>query len=169
MILTAFEQWWALWRSQHERADAGECVIAVRDFYEACLATAHAAAISTAGQHCPMIAIDDTASKVWVYCSCGFNRDSTTYATDPDKWTEHILALTPATAQRLYDLRIAEAVRDKLQSIHNYDWKNAEKGHDCSLGIYKICSELASASAEVERLRVLVLPAEPAKKVQNNP
>jgi hypothetical protein len=41
--------------------------------------------------HTPMIAIDDTASKVWVYCACGFNKDSTTYETDPEKWTEHIL------------------------------------------------------------------------------
>jgi hypothetical protein len=69
---------------------------------------AEANALRKAAEHRPMIAIDGTASKVWVYCSCGFNRDSTTYETDPEEWTKHMLDLTPVASQTLLDARDAE-------------------------------------------------------------
>lgn len=47
-------------------------------------------------EHAPMIAIDDTASKVWVYCRCGFNRGSKTFETDPEEWIKHIRAAVEA-------------------------------------------------------------------------
>src|ERR1700690_3643934 len=50
-----------------------------------------AGAFIAAAGHQPMIAIDPTASKVWVYCSCGFNKESVSYETDPEIWTAHIL------------------------------------------------------------------------------
>jgi len=130
MILTEFQQWWSLWRSQHERADAGECVIAVRDFYEGrepksafLTAAAFPAAANIVEKHSNFAVRAGQLSTV-----------------------QDILALTPAEAQRLYDLRIAEAVRDECQ------WFALNIEYSESSGDY-VEKRLASASAEVERLK----------------
>ena len=77
-----------------------------------------------------------------------------------------ILALAPAASQRLYDLRIAEAVRDALEP-YKQDFQHIAEywnGSDNNMAVSDALEEmrttaetamerLASASAEVERLK----------------
>jgi hypothetical protein len=72
--------------------------------------TAEANALQKAAEHVPMVAIKEleggnSGPFVWVYCSCGFNRDAKTL--DPADWGKHILSLIPPASQTLLDARDA--------------------------------------------------------------
>ncbi len=111
-------------RKWEETFDLANRAAAAAEKWKTQLATAHAAAIQAAAE-----AVSEGAPKGEMFINC----------------SEVILALTPATSQHLYDLRIAEAVRDeglewsaKINTVNAEEWATRR---------------LASASAEVERLQ----------------
>lgn len=76
-----------------------------------------------------------------------------------DELVVAVLTLIPADAQRLYNLRIAEAVRDEAKTAHDLDWRSWPS-HRCLKKLDKSsgwsCRRLASASARVERLKSII-------------
>lgn len=74
------------------------------------LALNQAAIVREAAAHQPMLAINDTTRKVWVYCSCGFNQNADSYEIDPRVWTKHILAIpTDQPALARHDAEIHQS------------------------------------------------------------
>ncbi len=119
--------------------DCSECSESQRE----AVATAHAAAIQAASKHIPFLVSEGIPG--YIKCSCGWDSRKSNEVS----WANHIVfAVTLADAQRLYDLRIAEAVKDEANWWHAEMWCD---GVEPCQG----CKRLASASAEVERLKGL--------------
>jgi hypothetical protein len=65
------------------------------------IAQATAEALEAAAQHQPMVAIEERVRarpRVWLYCSCGFNREGKLL--DVEHWSNHIRALAPDIAAK---------------------------------------------------------------------
>jgi hypothetical protein len=79
------------------------------------LALNQAAIVRQVAAHQPMLAINDTTRKVWVYCSCGFNQNADSYEIDPRVWTKHILAIpTDQPDLDRHDAHIAAEAQNEL-------------------------------------------------------
>jgi len=105
-----------------------------------------AGAFIAAAGHQPMIAIDPTASKVWVYCSCGFNKESVSYETDPEIWTAHIEALTPDNARAALEQVKAQArLEEHRLDCKVCDLDEIDLPYECS------CDRRAELEAQAAR------------------